>query len=312
MKAFDAVLLVGFGGPEKPEDVLHFLEDVTHGRDVPPERLKLVAKQYEKIGGTSPYNQLTRAQAQALGKLLKARGLDIPVVVGFAHYFPRIVETLRDLLKADKTRLFTIVMAPHRSPASYDKYTHRMNEALKTLSAEGLPTPEITYAPEWHTRPGFINAIADHIKEAYAQLTPAEKERHRAELIFTTHSIPRKMAHESPYSLQFEQTAQAVMHHVDIPYYQTAYTSRSGRPEEVWLEPDLGDFIERRTYETLAACVVAPIGFLVDHVEVLYDIDILAQEKAKWKALHMVRAKTVGTHPAFIAMLSSLVEEALA
>jgi ferrochelatase len=97
---------------------------------------------------------------------------------------------------------------------------------------------------------------------------------------------------------------------VGMPYYQTAFTSRSGRPEEPWLEPDLTEFIDRRTYETLAACVVAPIGFLVDHVEVLYDIDIKAQDKAKWKGLHMVRAKTVGTHPAFIAMLASLVEEA--
>jgi ferrochelatase len=97
---------------------------------------------------------------------------------------------------------------------------------------------------------------------------------------------------------------------VGIPYYHTAFTSRSGRPEEPWLEPDLGDFIEKRTYESLAACVVAPIGFLVDHVEVLYDIDTLAQEKAKWKGLHMVRAKTVGTHPSFIAMLATLVEEA--
>lgn len=310
-KTVDAVLLVGFGGPEKPEDVLKFLEDVTHGRNVPPERLKLVAKQYEQIGGTSPYNRLTREQAQALEKLLKARGLAIPVVVGFAHYAPRIADTLMDLAKQGKTKIFAIVMAPHRSPASYDKYVNKVTDGLKAIGDAGLTVPEITYAPSWHTRPGFIKAIVDHVNEAYAQLSPAEKERHRAELIFTTHSIPRRMAHESPYSLQFEETAQQVMKHIEIPYYQTAYTSRSGKPDEAWLIPDLGDFIEARTYETLSACVVAPIGFLVDHVEVLYDIDTLAQEKAKWKALHMVRAKTVGTHPSFIAMLASLIEETL-
>jgi ferrochelatase len=308
---YDAILLIGFGGPEKPEDVIPFLEDVTKGRGVPPERLKLVAKQYEKIGGTSPYNRLTREQAQALEKLLKARGLDIPVVVGFAHYAPRITDTLTDLAKQGKTKIFAIVMAPHRSPASYDKYVNRVNEALESIRALGLSVPEITYAPVWHTRPGFIRAIADNVTEAFSHLTAVEKERHRAELIFTTHSIPRKMAHESPYSQQFEETAQAVMPLVEVPYYQTAYTSRSGKPEEAWLEPDLGNFIEQRTYETLSACVVAPIGFLVDHVEVLYDIDTLAQEKAKWKSLHMVRAKTVGTHPSFIAMLASLVEESL-
>ena len=307
---FDAILLIGFGGPEKPEDIIPFLEDVTRGRDIPAARLQLVAQQYEKIGGSSPYNRLTREQAQALEKLLKARGMDVPVVVGFAHYAPRIGDVLMDLAQQGKTKIFAIIMAPHHSPASYDKYLNRVNEALAAIRAKGLTIPEITYPLPWHTRPGFIRAIADRVKEAYGQLTPAEKERQRAELIFTTHSIPRKMAQESPYLGQFEETAQHVMQLVDAAYYQTAYTSRSGRPEEPWLEPDLGDFIVQRTYETLSACVVAPIGFLVDHVEVLYDIDVLAQEKAKWKSLHMVRAKTVGTHPSFIAMLASLVEEA--
>jgi ferrochelatase len=308
---FDAVLLIGFGGPEKPEDVIPFLEDVTRGRNIPPERLKLVATQYQKIGGSSPYNRLTLEQAQALEKLLKARSMDLPVHIGFAHSSPRIVDTLEQLVSQGKKKIFAIVMAPHRSPASFDKYLAKVEEALAAMKTRGLPIPEFTYAPEWHTRTGFIHAIEQRVTEAYAQLTTEEKARHRAELIFTTHSIPRKMAMESPYSKQFEETAQLVTQRVGIPYYQTAFTSRSGRPEDVWLEPDLGDFIERRTYETLAACVVAPIGFLVDHVEVLYDIDILAQEKARWKALHMVRAKTVGTHPSFIAMLASLVEEAL-
>lgn len=309
-KSFDAVLLIGFGGPEKPEDVVPFLEDVTAGRGIPIERLKLVAKQYEKIGGASPYNKLTREQADALQKLLKSRGLDIPVVLGFAHYAPRIADTLIELAKQNKTNVFAIVMAPHRSPASFDKYVNKVNEGLEILKAQGLPALEITYAPEWHTRPGFINAIADHVKEGYAQLSDEEKSRHRAELILTAHSIPRKMAHESPYSKQFEETCQLVTEKVGMPYYQTAFTSRSGKPEEVWLEPDLTQFIDRRTYETLAACVVAPVGFLVDHVEVLYDIDVLARDKANWKGLHMVRAKTVGTHPSFIAMLAGLVEEA--
>jgi ferrochelatase len=304
---YDAILLIGFGGPEKPEEVIPFLEDVTRGRNIPPERLKLVAKQYEKIGGVSPYNRLTKEQAQALEKLLKSRGLDIPVHVGFAHAAPRIADTLAELVKQGRERIFAIIMAPHRSPASYDKYVQKVDEALKTLK----PVPQVTYAPEWHTRTGFIHAIEQRVLDAYAQLSEEEKARHRAELIFTAHSIPRAMAHQSPYSKQFEETCQAVTPRVGMPYYQTAFTSRSGRPEDPWLEPDLTEFIDRRTYETLSACVVAPIGFLVDHVEVLYDIDVLAQDKAKWKGLHMVRAKTVGTHPSFIAMLASLVEEAL-
>ena len=305
------MLLIGFGGPEKPEDVIPFLEDVTRGKNIPPERLKLVAKQYEKIGGVSPYNRLTKEQAQALEKLLRDRGLEIPVHMGFAHYAPRIADTLAELAKQGKTKIFAIVMAPHRSPASYDKYVLKVDEALESLKAQGLPLPEISYAPEWHNRPGFINAISQHVQDGYAQLSEEEKSRHRAELILVAHSIPKAMAHKSPYSLQFEETCQLVTQKVGMPYYQTAFTSRSGRPEEPWLEPDLTGFIDRRTYETLSACVVAPIGFLVDHVEVLYDIDVLAADKAKWKGLHMVRAKTVGTHPSFIAMLASLVEEGI-
>jgi len=310
LSSFDAVLLIGFGGPEKPEDVVPFLEDVTRGKNIPPERLQLVAKQYEKIGGTSPYNKLTKEQAEALQKLLQARSIDLPVAVGFAHANPRIADVLEKLSREGKTNLFAIVMAPQRSPASYDKYVSKVDEALAGIKAKGLPVPQVTYAPEWHNRTGFIHALAQRVNDAYAQLTAEEKARHRAELIFTAHSIPRKMAQESPYNRQFDETAHLVCQRVGMPYYQTAFTSRSGRPEEAWLEPDLTAFINQRTYETLSACVVAPIGFLVDHVEVLYDIDVLAADKAKWKGLHMVRAKTVGTHPSFIAMLASLVEEA--
>jgi len=307
-RPYDAVLLIGFGGPEKPEDVFPFLKDVTEGKDIPEERLKKVEGQYGQIGGVSPYNHLTQEQAGALQKLLKSRGLNIPAVVGYAHSSPRIAETLGNLTRQGLLNIFAIVMAPHRSPASFDKYVQRVDEALEMLKRQAFPPMTVTYAPSWHTRPGFINAVADRVKDAYAQLSTEEKARHRAELIFTAHSIPRDMAMKSGYSKQFEETAQLVTQKVGMPYYQTAFTSRSGRPGEAWLEPDLGDFIERRTYETLAACVVAPIGFLVDHVEVLYDIDTLAQEKAKWKGLHLVRAKTVGTHPAFIGLLASLVE----
>ena len=204
-------------------------------------------------------------------------------------------------------------MAPHRSPASYDKYIKKMEEGQETLKAQGLPALEITL------RPGVaypIRVLSTPLpiisRMAFAQLTPEDKERHRAELIFTTHSIPRAMAHKSPYSHQFEETCQQVMPQGGDSLLPTAYTSRSGRPEEAWLEPDLGDFIERRTYETLSACVVAPIGFLVDHVEVLYDIDVLAQDKAKWKGLHMVRAKSrAAPIPLLVAMLAGLVEESL-
>jgi ferrochelatase len=308
---YDAILLTGFGGPEKPGDVIPFLEDVTKNRAIPAERLHQIARNYEKIGGSSPYNRLTREQAQALEKLLKTRGLDIPVSVGFAHCSPRIPEVLTELAQRGKTKIFVIVMAPHRSPVSYDKYLDLINDTLKAIRSKGLNIPEITYAPSWHIRPGFIRAIADCIREAYSYLTPTQKEHGRTELVFTTHSLPLKMAQESAYLQQFEETIRHITQLMDVPHYQTAYTSRSGKPNEVWMEPDLGDWIDHMGDHSLSACVVAPVGFLVDHMEVLYDIDTLAQEKAKHRSIHMVRANTVGLHPSFIAMLASLVEESL-
>lgn len=308
----DAVLLIGFGGPEKPEEVIPFLQDVVRHAPVPRERLEKVAGQYAQIGSISPFNRLIRAQASALEKLLASRGVSLPVHIGLAHSEPRIAAKLAEFSEKGLTDIFAIIMAPHRSPASFIKYLLLVDEALEGLKSQGKPVPTVTYAPEWHDRTGFIHAIEQNVKAAYAQLTAKEKERNRAELIFTTHSIPRPMSNTSSYMAQFEETAARVTERVGMPYYQTAFTSRSGKPDDPWLEPDLGDFIELRAKESLNACVVAPIGFLVDHVEVLYDIDTLAQEKAKRVGVHMVRAKTVGTHPSFIGMLASLVEEALA
>ncbi len=306
----DAILLIGFGGPEKSEDVLPFLEDVTRGRDIPPGRLKLVSDQYKQIGGISPYNQLTRAQAQALQKLLNARGLEIPVSLGFAHSSPTVAQTLEDLSRQGKKHIFAIILAPFRSQASFTKYILKVDEAKDSLKSRGMSIPDVAYAPEWHNRPGFVHAIEKETRIAFSKLLPKEKKAAKAELIFTTHSIPSALANQSSYVAQFEETARLVQERLGIPYFHLAYTSRSGRPEDRWLEPDLGDFLERRSKEGLAACVVAPIGFLVNHAEVLYDIDILARSRAQKVGINMVRAETVGTRPSFIGLLASLVEEA--
>jgi ferrochelatase len=303
----DAVLLIGYGGPEKPDEVVPFIEDVARGKHIPRERLKQVAKQYEQLGGFSPYNRLTLEQADALEKLLKARGLDLPVQAGFAHSHPSIADALATLSEPDKKNIFVIVMAPHRSPVSYDKYVKLVDEALASLKTRSLPVPEITYAPEWHNRPGFIQAIVQHTKEAIDGITPAKN--HGTEMIFTAHSIPQVMAHRCPYLAQFEETARLAVNKLGVLQYQKAFTSRSGLSGESWLEPDLGDLLVQMGENGVKTCVVVPIGFLVDHMEVLYDIGILARERALKAGVQMVSAKTVGAHPSFIAMLSSLVEE---
>ena len=310
-KSYDAVLLIGFGGPERPEDVQPFLEDVVKDAPVPRERLEKAAGQYKAIGGVSPYNRLIRGQAAALEKLLQSRGILLPVHVGLAHSNPRIADTLAALSNKGLANLFVIIMAPHRSPSSFTKYLMLADEAFTALKEKGMLVPQVTYAPEWHNRTGFIRAIEQNVKAAYAQLSLPETEWQRTGLVFTTHSIPQPMANTSSYVTQFEETAGLVAERLGNPLYHLAYTSRSGRPEDPWLVPDLGDFLEQLASEGLSACVVAPIGFLVDHVEVLYDIDILAQARAAKAGIRMVRAGTVGCHPSFIAMLSSLVEEAV-
>jgi protoporphyrin/coproporphyrin ferrochelatase len=235
----------------------------------------------------------------------------LPVSVGLAHSTPRIEDTLAELSKKGLSRIFAIVMAPHRSPASYDKYVRLVKKALAALGTRGLDPLQITYAPEWHTRSGFIHAIEQNVKNAYSQLASGGTKADRAELIFTIHSIPSPMASSSPYVAQSGETAKLVAERLGMPYYHVAYTSRSGKPGDSWLEPDLGDCLEQRASEGLSSCVVAPIGFLVDHMEVLFDIDIQAQARAKKVGIRMVRSETVGFHPSFIAMLSSLVEESL-
>jgi len=302
------VLLLGFGGPEKREEVLPFLRDVTAGRGIPEERLALVARQYEAIGGVSPYTCLTQGQADALARLLPARGCTYPVHTAYLHSSPRLAEKMESLLRAGVNDLAVIILAPHRSPASYDKYLLALDKAAAHCRSLSLGEARLRLPPPWHNRPGFLKALADRVLTAAQSLGAVDK-RH-VEVIFTAHSIPTAMAHASPYLQQLHETAKGVTERIHVPYYQLAFQSRSGRPGDPWLEPDVGDFLEERGRAGLKNAVVVPIGFLVDHVEVLYDLDVLARSRAEKAEVRFVRARTVGDHPSFIALLSSLVEEA--
>jgi ferrochelatase len=302
------VLLIGFGGPEKRDDVLPFLRDVTAGRNIPEARLALVAKQYDAIGGVSPYTCLTAGQADALTRLLVARGLPVPVKAGYLHSAPRLGDVLEAFLREGRSDLSVIILAPHRSPASYDNYLLALDKATASCRVKNLPEPRIRLFPPWHNRPGFLQALADRVLQAAEKIGPIDWRN--VELIYTAHSIPAAMAQASPYVQQLHETAKGVSVRIKAPYYHLAFQSRSGRPEDPWLEPDIGDFLEERSRAGLKNAVVAPISFLVDHVEVLYDLDVLARKRAETAEIRMVRAGTVGDHPSFIALLASLVEEA--
>jgi ferrochelatase len=296
----DGVLIVGFGGPTRPDEVRPFLDNVLRGRPVPRERYEEVVHHYEALGGRSPYNDMTLRQADALRAALARERIAVPVVVGMRNWQPYLGAALAELADAGARRVFGFIMAAHRSEASWQRYQGAVAEAAAKLGARA---PEVEYNEPWHTHPRFIAAAAARVREAFERMDAAE--RKRAKLIFTAHSIPVAMARESGYVEQIMETSRMVGQRVGIADWTLAFQSRSGSPREPWLEPDIGPAI--RALGPGAAAIVMPIGFLCDHVEVLYDLDIDAQRIAREAAVRMKRAPTVSDHPEFIAMMAEIV-----
>jgi ferrochelatase len=295
----DAVLMIGFGGPTRADEVRPFLDNVLRGRTIPRERYEEVVHHYDLLGGRSPYNDLTMRQASILRAELEKKGVRMPLAVGMRNWKPDIGNAMRSLADAGARRVLGFIMAAHRSEASFERYQAPVNEALAKL---GEAAPEVVYPQPWHDHPLFVTAVASRAREALSRLDPPE--RSRARLIFTAHSIPLAMADAGPYVEQLTQSARIVAADLRIDTWQIAYQSRSGSPREAWLEPDI-----KKTFRSLDAktAVVVPIGFLCDHVEVLYDLDIEAAQVARDAGIRMERAPTVGDHPLFIEMMASIV-----
>lgn len=298
----DAVMLIGFGGPESSDEIRPFLDRVLKGRPVPRERYEEVVHHYEALGGRSPYNDLTHRQADALCAALRRRGVVIPVVVGFRNAGPFFVDGLGTLATNGSRRALGFILSSLQCDASWERYQREVTEAAVSI---GDAVPAIVYAAQWHLHPQFIDAAGDRVRQAIAQLD--ERERDDVELIFTAHSIPVAMAEQAPYVKQLQESASVVAAAAGCPHWSIAYQSRSGSPREQWLEPDMRDAIVANS----APKVVAPIGFLIDHVEVLYDLDIEAAQVARAAGITMVRAGTVGDHPAFIELMADIVQEHL-
>ena len=295
----DAVLMIGFGGPTRADEVRPFLDNVLRGRPIPRERYEEVAHHYDLLGGRSPYNDLTMRQAAALRTELAKKKAGVPVAVGMRNWQPYVADTLRDLADGGARRVLGFIMAAHRSEASFERYQATVNDARAAL---GDGAPEVVYPEPWHDHPLFTTAVASRAREAYSRLDFPE--RSRARLIFTAHSIPLAMAQAGPYVEQLTQSARIVAADLGIDTWQFAYQSRSGSPRDAWLEPDI-----KETLRSLDAkiAVVVPLGFLCDHVEVLYDLDIEAAQVARAAGIRMERAPTVGDHPLFIEMMASIV-----
>jgi ferrochelatase len=310
MAPFDAVLVIAFGGPQGPADVRPFLENVLRGRRVSPERVDEVAHHYELFGGVSPLTELTMRQADGLGERLRARGLDIPVYVGMRNWHPYLTDILAEMSRAGIRRAIGFIAAAHRSYSSCTQYRENVTSAREALRAAGLADIQVTYVPDWHTHPGFIRANAENVLAALSWLPPDRRDR--ARLIFTAHSIPVSMAERYPYREQYEDSVRLVVDHLRRETgrdrgWATVYQSRSGRPEDPWLGPDVCDYLRAEAARGLQAAVLCPIGFVCDHIEVLYDLDVEATDVCREAGLPVVRAPSANDHPQFLDMMCDVV-----
>jgi ferrochelatase len=302
---FDAVLLVAFGGPQGPDDVRPFLENVLRGRRVSPERIDEVAHHYERFGGVSPLTELTLAQARALEAMLSDRGLPLPVHVGMRNWHPYLTDTLAEMSREGARRAIGVLAAAQRSYSGCTQYRENVRDARIALAQTGAPAVDITYVGDWHEHPGFIEANADRVREALEWLP--EEHRAEARLIFTAHSIPVGMAEKYPYEAQLRASAARIAEAAARSDWALVYQSRSGRPGDPWLEPDICDYLRAERAGGLDAAILCPVGFLCDHVEVLYDLDVEAADTCRETGLAMARAESVNTHPRFIEALADAV-----
>ncbi|HUE15956.1 MAG TPA: ferrochelatase [Planctomycetaceae bacterium] len=305
---YDALLIVGFGGPERREDVMPFLENVTRGRNVPRERLLGVAEHYYHFGGKSPLNDQVRSLIAVLEPELKRRQIDLPIFWGNRNWHPFLADTLREMAAAGIRRGLALVLAAYSSYSSCRQY---LEDIARAQSAVETAAPSVDKIRVFYNHPGFIAANLDNLRAALAEIPPDR--RASAHVAFTAHSIPVSMARTCRYEAQLREACRLVCERLAIPAsrYGLAFQSRSGRPADPWLEPDIGDYLSSLRSEGVRDVVVLPIGFLSDHLEVLYDLDLEAQQKSRELGLTMVRAATVGTHPAFVAMLADLIQERL-
>lgn len=299
---YDAILMIAYGGPEKTEDIRPFLCKVSSGRPIPPERLEEVAHHYELIGGKSPLNEITYRQAKGLEAQLKVNGYSLPVYVGMRNWHPFLSDTIIKMSKQGVKKALAIIMAAHQSDASWERYQRDVEEAISTTGVE----LSVDYTEPFYDHPLFIEDSAERIAECFEQIPSTDRDA--TLLIFTAHSIPTPMAEASPYVEQFTTSCRLISERLGHENWVVAYQSRSGRPTDPWLEPDVCDVIREISKKSTTCIIIQPIGFICDHVEVLYDIGIEAAEVAEEVGIKMLRAKTVNDDQKFIEALADIVK----
>ena len=305
---FDSVLIISFGGPQGPDDIRPFLANVLRGRRVAPERVEDVAHHYELFGGVSPITALTRQQASGLAERLAAAGHPMPVYVGMRNWHPFLADTFRTMRAAGIRRVVGFIAAAQHSYSSCEQYRENVVAARVELRSSGDDI-DVTYVGSWFDHPLFIAANAAHVRAALQRLP--DDVRAAARLVCTAHSIPLPMAARSQYREQLEETARLVAQESGVREWALVFQSRSGRPQDPWLEPDVCDYLRQEREKGLRAAVVAPVGFVCDHIEVLYDLDTEAAKVCGEIGLPMVRAEAVNSDPLFLDMMTDVVLKTL-
>ena len=300
---YDAFLVVSFGGPEQEDDIVPFLENVLRGKNVPRERMLEVAEHYRHFGGKSPINPQTRALIEALERDFAAHGVKLPVYWGNRNWHPMLADTVRRMRDDGVRKALAFATSAFGSYSGCRQY---LEDIERARAAVGPGAPEIHKLPSFHDRPGFVQSMADRILAALAALP--EGRRAAAVLIYTAHSIPLSMAATSPYVEQLQESCRLVSQAVGREG-TLVYQSRSGPPSQPWLEPDVLQHIRRLRDAGTTEILLAPIGFLSDHMEVVYDLDTEAATLARELGVNLSRASTVGVHPGFVAMLRQMVIE---
>lgn len=302
---YQALLFVSFGGPEGPDDVIPFLKNVLRGRNVPEARMLEVAEHYNHFGGVSPINEQNRQLIAALEREFADNGPALPIYWGNRNWRPLLPDTLRQMKEDGISKALAFMTSAFSSYSGCRQYRENIAAAQEEV---GAGAPQVDKLRVFFNHPGFIEAQADRVREALDSFEAAERDA--AHLIFTAHSIPLGMANGCAYQQQLQSACQLVADAVGSDSWQLAYQSRSGPPTQPWLEPDVCDVIEQLGAEgNVKNVVVCPIGFISDHMEVLFDLDTEAKDAAASAGLGFARAGTVGVHPKFVRMIADLIRE---
>ena len=306
MNQYDGVFLIGFGGPTPGcckrldpcpgDEALCFVQCIVGANNM--NRVEEVAKHYNEFGGFSPFNELTFKQAAALKDVLKKQKLDLPVYVGMRNWPPFFGEIMEQMVADGSRNVIGIILSSFQSSASWERYQQEVQDVVNAL---GNGSPVVHYIEPWYEEDGFVDAVTDLIRSSC--LGWSYERFKKADLILTAHSIPQVAAERSPYTTQFLETAKLIASRLDKDY-EIAYQSAPDNPPIPWTQPTIENLIESKKGKNVEDIIVSPIGFVCDHVEVLYDLDIAAQKKAQSCGITMVRSGTVGNHPLFIEMLA--------